>query len=414
MPTETHWNLTPLYPNPQSEQLRLDLQQLADQAASFRQSYKGSVANLSATELAKALHDYEHLQSKGLLPYLYAQLLFCADSRPDSHKELLALVREDWSKISERLLFFELELMSLAEPQFAAQQASAELTPYRHYLQQLRKGAPYTLSEEVEQALKRKDLSGKEGFAQLFEELTTSFCYDFILPGATEISQVTGEELLALLYHADGEVRERAFATFLAKHRDNSLVLTACFNNLLLDHEREGELRNYPDLMTPTHLSSETEPEMVEQMMAVTEQNYGLAREYFALKKQLLGLKTMKNTDIYAPLPGSDRTFSLAEAKQLVFEAFNAFSPQLGELAEGFFSDKRIDCQPAALFAWACCPAISPTFCSTSPATCAMFRPSPTSWGTAFTLPCHKHRTFTTTRPRCRWRKPPVFLQKCC
>ena len=58
MPTETHWNLTPLYPNPQSEQLRLDLQQLADQAASFRQSYKGSIANLSATELAKALNDY--------------------------------------------------------------------------------------------------------------------------------------------------------------------------------------------------------------------------------------------------------------------------------------------------------------------------------------------------------------------
>ena len=38
--------------------------------------------------------------------------------------------------------------------------------------------------------------------------------------------------------------------------------------------------------MTPPHLESETEPLMVEKMMAVTEGNYSLAREYFSLKKQ--------------------------------------------------------------------------------------------------------------------------------
>ena len=83
---------------------------------------------------------------------------------------------------------------------------------------------------------------------------------------------------------------------------------------------------------------------VVEQMMAVTEQNYGLARDYFALKKKLLGLEKMKNTDIYAPLPGSDRQFSLDEAKQLVFDSFNAFSPQLANIADSFFTDQRIDC----------------------------------------------------------------------
>ena len=347
MSNKVEWNLTPLYSDPQAEQLRTELQQLAEQADSFRQHYKGQILSSSASELVTALAEYEQLQSRGLIPYLYAQLLFCADSRPDSHKELLALVREDWAKISEQLLFFELELMALDEQRFAALQSSSELAPYRHYLNQLRKGAPYTLSEEVEQALKRKDLSGKEGFSQLFEELTSSFSFQFQLPGTTEESEVTGEELLALLYHTDGKIRERAFATFLAKHRDHALVLTTCFNNLLLDHGREAELRNYPDLMTPTHLECETEPKMVEQMMAVTEANYGLAREYFALKKQLLGLDTMKNTDIYAPLPGSNRSFSLEEAQRLVFDSFYDFSPQLANIADGFFNDQRIDCHPA-------------------------------------------------------------------
>jgi len=347
MAEQNNWSLNALYQTPDDPKIDLALNQSIKTAETFRRRYKNRVADLSADEIAAALAEYERLQIQGLLPYLYAQLLFSADSRPDKIKALFAKVREQWSEVSEELLFFELELMKLEEQRFSALSATAELAPYRHYLNQLRKGAPYTLSEEVEQALKRKDLSGKEGFSQLFEELTSSFSFNFVRPGETQSSEVTGEELLSLLYHPDGEVRERAFSTFLNKHRDNALVLTTCFNNLLLDHEREGELRKYPDLMTPTHLSSETEPEMVEQMMAVTEQNYGLAREYFNLKKELLGLEKMKNTDIYAPLPGSERQFSLIEARQLVFDSFQHFSPQLAELADRFFTDQRIDCFPA-------------------------------------------------------------------
>ncbi|WP_303722857.1 M3 family oligoendopeptidase [Malonomonas rubra] len=347
MTEQINWNLNPLYKTADDPEIDAHLKQLAAQADQFRNRYKSRVAQLDAVDLATALQNYEQLQSKGLLPYLYAQLLFSADSRPDQHKALFAKVREQWAKISEELLFFELEMMKVEKARFTKLTATTELSPYRHYLNQLRKGAHYTLSEEVEQALKRKDLSGKEGFSQLFEELTSSFSFDFVMPGETEIKEVTGEELLALLYHPEGAVRERAFTTFLNKHQENALVLTACFNNLLLDHERECALRNYPDLMTPTHLSSETEPEMVAQMMAVTEQNYGLAREYFALKMQLLGLKEMKNTDIYAPLPGSKRHFDIAEARKLVFDSFNSFSPQLATLADSFFSDQRIDCFPA-------------------------------------------------------------------
>ena len=55
-----------------------------------------------------------------------------------------------------------------------------------------------------------------------------------------------GEVLLALPYHPDGDLSERAFSTLLDKRRDNALVLPTCVNNLLLDHEREGELLTIP------------------------------------------------------------------------------------------------------------------------------------------------------------------------
>lgn len=342
-----HWNLTPLYAGPDAPAWGEDLQGARALAQAFRRDWRGRIsAALTSELLATALQQYETLQKLGLKPYLYAQLLFAEDSGDDRHKALMARAREEWHEISETTLFFELDLLRLESEPFAALLRDPVLAPWHHYLQQLRAHAPYTLSEEVEAALKRKDLSGKEAFAQLFEEITSELRFRFCFPGEKDERETTGEELLALLYHPDGAVREAAFACFLQGHAEQSTVLSACFNNLLLDHGKEVELRGYPDLMTPTHLSSETEPEMVQQLMAVTEANYGLAQEFFQLKRRLLGLERMKNTDLYAPLTQEIRTVPLAEARTTVLDTFAGFSPQLAELAQSFFVEERIDLYP--------------------------------------------------------------------
>ncbi|MHB1397686.1 MAG: M3 family oligoendopeptidase [Trichloromonadaceae bacterium] len=347
-PESQCWDLTPLYQSADDPGWDGDLAQTRELATTFRRDFRGRIASdhLSAELLAAALRSYETLQRQGLKPYLYAQLLFAADSTPARPKALLARVRETWSAITEEVLFFELEILRIDEERFASLLRDPELVPYAHYLRQLRVHTPYTLSEEVEQVLKRKDLAGKEAFTQLFEELTSSLRYPYQMPGEEAPREVTGEDLLGLLHHPEGAVRESAFATFLDKHADNALVLSACFNNLLLDHGKEAELRGYPELMTPTCLANETAPEQVERLLAVSEANYGLARDYFAIKRKLLGLERMKNTDIYAPLSQVERRIDYGEAQQLVLEAFAGFSPKLAELSAGFFRDGRIDVLP--------------------------------------------------------------------
>jgi oligoendopeptidase F len=345
---DLRWDLSPLYAGPDDPHLEEDLARAREQGRTFRRDFRGRIAaeHLSAELLAAALRGYEALQKTGLRPFLYAQLLFAADSAPDAHKALLARAREAWSALAEEVIFFELELLRIDEERLALLLRDPEVAPFAHYLQQLRAHAPYTLAEEVEQALKRKDLSGKEAFVQLFEELTASLRFTFRLPGEERPREVTGEELLALLYHPDAGVREGAFATFLELHAQHSLVLTACFNNILLDHGKEVELRRYPDLMTPTHLANETDAAMVERLMAVTEANYGLAREYFDLKRRLLGLERMKNTDLYAPVGGESREVPFAEARELVLSAFGGFAPELAQTAGAFFAERRLDILP--------------------------------------------------------------------
>ena len=361
------WDLTPLYASPDDPAWEGDLRGALSSAQAFAADLRGTfeATAISAPALAAALQRYAALQKSGLKPYFYAQLLFSAKSDDDRHKALFARAREVWHSLVETTLFFELDLLRLSSEAFAPLLTAPELQEYGHYLQQLRAHAPYTLGEAVEQALKRKDLSGKEAFAQLFEEITGEMRFTFTFPGEEAPREASGEELLALLYHPDAAVREAAFSTFLHGHAAAATVLVACFNNIFLDHGKEAELRGYPQLMTPTHLESETEPAMVERMMAVSEANYGLGQEYFVLKRQLLGLERMKNTDLYAPLGTQVRHIDFAEARATVLAAFTSFSPQLAALAQAFFTEQRIDIFPApgkggGAFCHGMAPGISP------------------------------------------------------
>jgi oligoendopeptidase F len=158
--------------------------------------------------------------------------------------------------------------------------------------------------------------------------------------------EFTGEELLGLLHHPDRELRERAFATFLEHHAKHGLVLSSVFNNATLDHGQELELRGYKTPMEPTNMGNEIEASVVERLMQVSEANYPLARDYFRIKARLLNLPRLKNSDIYAPVVETSRSYGFSEAKELVLAAYRGFNPAYGPIIEAFFDDRRIDVLP--------------------------------------------------------------------
>ncbi len=358
---QSQWDLTPLYRSPDAPELTVDLDTAKEQSAQFRADYNGKVVDLDAAGLLAAFQRYETLSELIAKPQLYAHLLFAADSGDDVAKCLSQQTAEFANLMSRELLFFNLEIMALPQEQYESVAADPCLKPYRHHLEQVRLFKPYTLTEREEQLLTLKSLAGVDAFTRLFDELAASLTYKMELDG--ELREFTGEELLSMLHHPDAVVRELAFTTFLEKHQEQEIVIGSVFNTILLDHSQEMELRGYDGPMAPTNLGNELTQGIVARLMEVSEQNYGLAREYFVLKAELLGLPRLKNTDIYAPLPGADRKFDFAEARELVQGAFRRFSPKWEEIVSSFFDDRRVDIYPrAGKSGGAFCMGMTPSF----------------------------------------------------
>ena len=321
-----------------------ELEAALQAAVAFGNDYRGKIASLDPPGLLRALVAYEQLQEQALKPQYYAHLLFAADAGDDEAKRLSQQAMEAGNRLSRELLFFDLEIMALSEERCSELLAEPGLATYGHYIASIRKFSRYTLPEREEQLLKQKDLTGSAAFSRLFDELSASFTFTMELDG--EEREFTGEELLGLLHHTDAGVRERAFALFLQRHGENSLVYGTIFNTIALDHAQEIELRGYSHPMEPTNIGNELASDVVEQLMGVTEANYPLAQEYFRLKAKILGLPRLKNTDIYAPVGESPKKYTLEEARELVMQAYGAFNPAYVPILEAFFTDGRIDAYP--------------------------------------------------------------------
>jgi len=344
MSSDLNWDTTPLYPSPSAPELTRAFEDATTQVAAFRERYRGKVAELPADSLLEALKEYEKLQEELAKPQLYSHLLFAADSESDLHKRLSQKSQEFGNVMGRELLFFDLEIIQMEEEPFRKLVQESLLDNYRHFLMVLRKFKKHTLSEREESLLTQKSLTGVQAFCRLFDEVSASLRYTLEMDGETR--EMTGEELLALLHHPSAELRERAFGTFLKKHEEHSILFSAVFNNVALDHSQEMELRSYDHPMEPTNLGNEIPNEVVESLMQVSEKNYPLAQEYFRLKARLLGIPRLKNTDVYAPISEGDRKYSFAEARAMTVEAYRGFSEEFAQLADSFFTGKRVDVMP--------------------------------------------------------------------
>src|SRR5437870_5649029 len=73
------WDLSDLYPGPESKALTGDLAELASDAEAFRERYQGRLADLPGAALGAAVETYERLQEKIGRIMSYGSLVHAGD-----------------------------------------------------------------------------------------------------------------------------------------------------------------------------------------------------------------------------------------------------------------------------------------------------------------------------------------------
>ncbi len=340
------WDLGDLFASHDDLRLQATLAICRARAEAFAPRFRDTIRipdGPAPDHLREAIRELEALEEDLKRGGAYADLLYAADTARPEYRNLKERVELAATEIGNLVLFFDLEWMDLPDEVASRLMAHPTLAGYRHYLERLRRQRPHILSEAEERLLNERDNTGRRAFGRLFTELTTSLRFPLERDGRTDT--LTMSEVLALVHHKIREVRQRAYESLFDVLSKHELVLTAVYETLLRDHLTMDRLRRFPHPMAERHLDNEIDAKAVEQMMAVTEENYPIAQQYFRMKTRLLGLPKMALYDQYAPVGDALPRCSFDQTRDIILEAFGAFTPAIREIAQQFFDRRWIDAE---------------------------------------------------------------------
>jgi oligoendopeptidase F len=336
---EVAWDLDPLVDGAGEDGVRALLDQAAERAGAFAAAYAGAVAALDAAGLRTAMEALGELTELVGRAASYASLGFAVDTADPRRGALLQDVEERVTAIQTTLLFFELEWAALDDAHVEALLGADGLEPYAHHLRNERRYRPHLLSEPEERILNEKRISGASAWGRLFAELMSSLAVT--LPD--ESAPVSLEQALARLSGPDRDERREAARAVTAALEPGLRTRAYIFNTLLHDKAVDDRLRAYPHWLTPRNLANEASDESVQALVTAVRARYDVPRRWYHLKARLLGVDRLADYDRAATVAQEDEQIAWADARELVLDAYGAFSPRLGSLARRFFDERWID-----------------------------------------------------------------------
>jgi oligoendopeptidase F len=333
------WDLSDLYPGPDSDAVAADFRTAEEEARGFASEYAGKLASLPGRDVAEAIARYERIEETLGRLISYAQLLFSGDSTNAENGRFYQTANERVTAISSGLIFFTLELNRLDDPVLEEKLADPALARWRPWLRDLRVFRPHQLSDELERLLHEKEVTGRAAWSRLFDETVAGLR----IPVAGE--ELTVSAALNKLSDKDRGVREAAGRAVGEAFGKNIKLFSLITNTLAKDKEIIDQWRHYPRPASARNLANMVEEEVVDALVQAVEESYPrLSHRYYLLKAKWLGLPRLQHWDRNAPLPeDDDREIGWDDARNRVLAAYRAFSPEMADVGENFFERPWID-----------------------------------------------------------------------
>ncbi|WP_032113821.1 M3 family oligoendopeptidase [Candidatus Paracaedibacter symbiosus] len=336
------WDLTDFYQSIDDQAILAELAQAEQLAKSFHQRFEATFKSdsWSPTDLVAAIEAYEQVEELMGKLISYAYLNYATHLTDSNVVKFFQMIQEKITAFSTHLIFFTLDLNKIDEAILLQAYGSNEsLHHYKPWIESLRLFRPHQLDHNLEQLFHEKSLTSRNAWVRLYDETLASLTFTYenqLLPLA---------QILDLLSHKESQVRKTA-ALSLSEGLKQRLPLFAMVTNVLAkDKEIEDTWRQYPHSVAARNLSNQVEDEVVNALVEAVKHNYkNLSHRYYQLKAKCLRVDKLDYWDRNAPLPeAEDKPIAWDEARHIVLEAYQAFSPEMSEIGTRFFTKNWID-----------------------------------------------------------------------
>jgi len=339
------WDLTQYCADLDDPKINSDLLEAKNAIENFEKKYRGKVKDLSPKELLEAIKKDEELSLQLGKPSYYLHLSYEAGGENIAKiQQKMISINEQTTNIANLTTFFGVELSK--RPDLLNLSKQPELEEYSYYLQRLEENAKHILSEELENVINLKDLTGNEAWSKLFIDLSGKIEVESDLEGS--LKKYRESDLTNLLKNTDRSIRQKAWKLLTDELAKNEDLALEAYNNVLLDKKIDDQLRGFTFPQETSLLSNQLSKDVLDSLTSSIKAKLYLFQNYLKLKKEILNLEKFESFDVYADIHFENLElpqYTWNDCKKIVLDAFGEFHPRFREIAQMFFDNNWIDAQ---------------------------------------------------------------------
>ena len=350
--TPPRWDLTNVYPAPDSDEFNADFARLQEQLSGIELIFDQRVDTLEKdasvpdlSELVDELIDHFNVTltlAATLEAYIYS--FVATDSYNDLTKKLLSQYEQVEVRMKKlHLIRFRAFIGRVRDvlPQVLQQGGTA--STHAFMLQETAEQCRYLMSEAEEVLAAELDLSGANAWSKLQGTITSQLSVDIELDG--EIQSLPSPALINLRTNPDEAVRKLGYETELKAWESIKEPLAASMNGIKGTVNTLNKQRGRIDALHSAIDAARIDRETLDVMLAAIEASFPMFRKYFEAKAQRFGQDRLSWWNLFAPVGKSDTRYSYDAARDFILKHFAEFSPELHDLAKTAFEKKWIDAE---------------------------------------------------------------------
>ncbi|MCG8570262.1 MAG: M3 family oligoendopeptidase [Spirochaetes bacterium] len=240
-------------------------------------------------------------------------------------------------------ILFRNKLVGLKENLNSFKKLYPEYKDYLFFIEEALYLQAHQMNPQEEDLANHLSQAGGEAWSRLHSTLASTI---------SEIwDEKTGEtktvnQLRALAFHADRNIRQKAWKQELTAWKKFEIPLAYALNGVKGFTNELDQRRKYPSTIDRSLFQTRISRKTLDALISTLYDARKLLQRYLKGKAKLLGLQSLSFYDIFAPAIRNAKEWQFSDAKDFIIHQFNNFSPELGKFAGHAFQNQWIDAEP--------------------------------------------------------------------
>jgi len=342
VPEKYKWNLTDFY---KDEKEFNDSFNKTYKLIKKLESYKGCTKN------ANKLYDYlvESFECVRMWENLYVYSYLINDqelgnSESISRKNKTLKLMND---LDQNMAFFVPELLSLEKEEYENLFNNYDkLNEFRIYLDDIFREKEHVLTENEEKIVSEL-VNSMNNFSDISSTMLNSqhnYGKIKLEDGTTEV--IATNNFRKLTKNKDANIRKRAYNSFYKKIDEYSSINAMLLNSYVNMNNSIAKIRHFNSAWDKKLFNLNLNDKVFRSLVNATENNLNVLHKYYSLRKNILGVESLKKYDLNVDLVKSAKEYTIEDAQEILLKVIEPLGEDYLSHFKKIFDNRYIDyCQ---------------------------------------------------------------------